>query len=197
MPEPIVRSGKGHGYDEGRKAALTGQGGKGRGGGRKKGDKDKRQRAIDRLMRIGRAPGELPHEFLLRVSQGKEIDHKHIVSVEHCNPDGTPHILPNGERLVTYEQRDTIILPTFEERLDAAKAAAPYYAPRLTSIELLKATPDDDLDQFIELLAAQSGVSVSIVGEGEETEVKISVLANKAGDQPGSHEPDPEPGEPT
>lgn len=44
--------------------------------------------------------GELPHEFLLRVSRGEQIDdHK----------------------------------PAFPERMDAAKAAAPYFAPRLST----------------------------------------------------------------
>lgn len=46
--------------------------------------------------------GILPHEFLLAVSQGHDID---------------------GHR------------PSFVERLDAAKAAAPYYAPKLSSVE--------------------------------------------------------------
>lgn len=46
--------------------------------------------------------GELPHEFLLRVSRGGMVDGRE---------------------------------PTFEERLDAAKAAAPYYAPKLAQIE--------------------------------------------------------------
>jgi len=47
------------------------------------------------------ATGELPHEFLLRVSRGEEVDgHK----------------------------------PSFSERVDAAKVAAPYFAPRLASM---------------------------------------------------------------
>jgi hypothetical protein len=47
------------------------------------------------------AAGELPHEFLLRISRGEPIEgHK----------------------------------PTFSERVDAAKVAAPYYAPKLASM---------------------------------------------------------------
>ena len=49
-----------------------------------------------------KATGELPHEFLLRVVRGEEID-------------GT--------------------IPTFEQRVDAAAVAAPYFAPKLASIE--------------------------------------------------------------
>lgn len=48
------------------------------------------------------ATGELPHQFLLRVSRGGEVDGRE---------------------------------PTFEERLDAAKAAAPYFAPKLAQVE--------------------------------------------------------------
>lgn len=47
--------------------------------------------------------GELPHEFLLRVSR--------------------------GETVAGYT-------PTFNERVDAAKAAAPYYAPKLGSTDV-------------------------------------------------------------
>ena len=46
--------------------------------------------------------GELPHEFLLRIARGEEID-------------GTK--------------------PTFEQRMDAASVAAPYFAPKLAAIE--------------------------------------------------------------
>ena len=56
------------------------------------------------------ATGELPHEFLLRVSRGELIGN---------------HV------------------PTFEERIDAAKAASPYYQPRLAMQEVeVKKTTD-------------------------------------------------------
>lgn len=47
--------------------------------------------------------GELPHEFMLRVMRGEEID---------------------GHT------------PEFKDRMDAAKAAAPYFAPRLASTNI-------------------------------------------------------------
>lgn len=46
--------------------------------------------------------GELPHEFLLRVMRGEEIDGS---------------------------------LPEFKDRMAAAVAAAPYYAPKLSSVD--------------------------------------------------------------
>ena len=60
--------------------------------------------AISRMNTVAREAarrtGELPHQFLLRVARGEEID-------------GT--------------------VPTLNLRVDAAKAAAPYFAPRLAS----------------------------------------------------------------
>jgi hypothetical protein len=47
--------------------------------------------------------GELPHEFLLRVARGEQIDG---------------------------------YAPTFPERVEAAKASAPYFAPKLTATDV-------------------------------------------------------------
>jgi hypothetical protein len=69
------------------------------GAGRKAGARNKRTAAG---IETARANGQLPHEFLCAISQGKEID---------------GHI------------------PTFAERLEAAKAAAPFYAPKLANID--------------------------------------------------------------
>ena len=59
------------------------------------------------------ATGELPHEFLLRVSRGGPI---------------TDVVAREG----IYEAVERT--PTFAERVDAAKAAAPFYAPKLASV---------------------------------------------------------------
>jgi hypothetical protein len=75
-------------------------GGRRDGAGRKPGAVNKiTQRAREAAARTG----ELPHEFLLRISRGEEID---------------------GHT------------PEFAERVDAAKAAAPYYAPRLATSQV-------------------------------------------------------------
>jgi hypothetical protein len=72
-------------------------GGRRQGAGRKTGSLNKiSQRAREEAEKTG----ELPHEFLLRVSRGESID---------------------GHE------------PGFSERIDAAKAAAPYFAPRLST----------------------------------------------------------------
>lgn len=71
------------------------------------------------------------------------------------------------------------VVPTFEQRLDAAKAAAPYYAPRLathtvTGAEGKPLIPDSVEDriaetarrwQFLLDLAARNGVSIQPPGD--------------------------------
>lgn len=66
------------------------------------------------------ASGLLPHEWLLKVSRGEPIEQKRWVVV--YDKDGKE----KSRELVTEEVYAD--LPT---RIDAAKAAAPYYAPRL------------------------------------------------------------------
>lgn len=58
----------------------------------------------------------LPHEWLLKVARGEPVEH-HV---------GTRDA-KTGK--ITYEK--TLIYPDCETRIDAAKAAAPYYAPKL------------------------------------------------------------------
>ncbi|MDR6384947.1 hypothetical protein [Paraburkholderia caribensis] len=89
------------------------RGGKRPGAGRKPGvlpslAKQSRERAL--------ASGELPHEFLLRVARG--IDEFEDSAVK----DGV---------CVTIRRR-----PTFAERVDAAKAAASYFQPRLAQADV-------------------------------------------------------------
>lgn len=89
--------------------------------------------------------GELPHELLLRVSRGERIQHG---VDENDNP--------------------RFIQPTFDERLECAKVAAPYFAPKLTAIEFNKGLTDDELDTLIAELAQEAGAFISFAGEGEE-----------------------------
>ena len=60
------------------------------------------------------AQSELPHVFLLRIMRGEPI------SQFYLNEDG--------------QVVETQWLPSREERIDAAKAAAPYHAPKLQSM---------------------------------------------------------------
>lgn len=116
-------------------------GGKRVGGGRKKG-------ATNRLTRQARIEaaktGELPHEWLLRISRGGAIK-QHRLVVEYYK---------TGERRGKEKSRKWVeedYYPLFTERLDAAKVAASYYAPRIAAV-----TPEGE---------AAKGVTIIIDGQ--------------------------------
>lgn len=88
------------------------RGGKRDGAGRPKGAAN---RMSQKAREAASAGGELPHEFLLRVARGGVIR-------ETVVRDGVQ----------TVEERE----PTLAERMDAAKAAAPFYAPKMASVEM-------------------------------------------------------------
>lgn len=116
-------------------------------GGRPKGSISKIARAA-RLNAI--ATGELPHEFLLRVSRGE------IITRRVVDEDGN----------VTEIREDY----DFPMRIDAAKSAAPYFAPKISTVEVIHGVPDDELDNIIAQLAAQAGINLSADGEESEDE---------------------------
>lgn len=89
------------------------------GAGRKRGSKNTvSKRARDEAA----ASGLLPHEWLLKVARGEPVMHKQwkITYDKQSNEI--------GRELVEIE-----VYADFPTRIDAAKAAAPYYAPRLAT----------------------------------------------------------------
>lgn len=66
--------------------------------------------------------GLLPHEWLLKVSRGEPIEHKRWVVKYDKNGKEV------GRELVTEE-----VYADFPTRIDASKAAAPFYAPKLAT----------------------------------------------------------------
>jgi len=111
--------------------------------------------AMNRLAKEARdkaaATGVLPHEFLLMIVRGEPIFR---IEIEPTT----------GKKIHVQEQYD------FEARRDAAKAAAPYYAPKISTVEVINGVSDNELDQIIERAAAEAGVSLGTSGEGEEDE---------------------------
>ena len=70
--------------------------------------------------------GELPHEFLLRIARGGPVIHKSW-KIKHFK---------QGPRAGEFKSKELIeeeIYPTFSERMEAAKIAAPYFTPKLAS----------------------------------------------------------------
>jgi hypothetical protein len=93
----------------------AGRGGRRPGAGRKKGARNKRTVA---LIAQAQAQGILPHEFLASVARGEPV---------RCSLMDDVTGLPIGEPLLCF--------PSLDQRIDAARAAAPYFAARLASIE--------------------------------------------------------------
>lgn len=97
--------------------------------------------------------GELPHEFLLRVCRGEVVKGWAWDPVKRCAVE-------------VYESAD------LNTRVDAAKACASYFAPKLGAVEITRGViggaNDDELDQLITDLAAQAGINLGLAGESEE-----------------------------
>lgn len=66
------------------------------------------------------ATGMLPHEWLLKVSRGEPIVHRHWDIKYDRSGKEVSRVLVEEE-----------VYADFATRIDAAKAAAPYYAPKL------------------------------------------------------------------
>lgn len=96
------------------------------------------------------ATGLLPHEILLSMARGEPQE------VYVPLPDGTV--------------KRSLVQVDLEQRRDAAKAAAPYYAPKISTVEVISGVGDDELDAIIKGAAAAAGVSLGLDGEGEEDE---------------------------
>lgn len=97
------------------------------------------------------ATGKLPHEILLDMARGEPISRKVF-------DEGT------GTWVVRQEAVDMDMV------LDAAKAGAPYFAPKIATVEVIQGVDNAALDAIIASAAAAAGVSVGSSGEGEETE---------------------------
>lgn len=101
--------------------------------------------------RKAESTGELPHEFLLRIARGEVITRNVIHPV-------------SGKETTIVEEYD------FEARKDAAKAAAPYFAPKISTVEVIKNVDDSELDSIIAELASQTGLGIGTGGEEQEAE---------------------------
>lgn len=97
------------------------------GGGRPKGSLAK---VTAKAREAAMETGLLPHEWLLKVSRGEPVEQKRwkIIYDKQGNE--------KSRELITEE-----VYADFPTRLDAAKAAAPFYAPKL-AVQQVKVGPD-------------------------------------------------------
>lgn len=107
--------------------------------------------SMNRLAREARekaaATGLLPHEILLSMARGEPQKEFRV------DADGNV-----SEKLVSL---------TIDQRMDSAKAAAPFYAPKINSVEVTTGISDADLDQLIASLAAETGLGIGDGGESQ------------------------------
>jgi hypothetical protein len=105
------------------------------------------------------ATGMLPHEILLAMARGEpQIEFK-------VDADGKV-----TERWVSLD---------VEQRKDAAKAAAPYFAPKISTVEIISGVSDADLDAIIAGAAAEAGVSLGTGGEGQTDEAEAPATGKR------------------
>lgn len=74
--------------------------------------RQQRERISAETVEAARATGMLPHEWLLAVMRGEQINHFAYDS--------------DSQEII-----EVIVLPTFADRMEAAKSAAPYFANKL------------------------------------------------------------------
>ncbi len=116
------------------KYRASGKGGYREGAGRRPGSMSKLAKDA---VEAAKASGELPHEFLLRVARGEPIYRTALVG---------------GKEQKILEE------VSVDKRIDAAKGAAPYYAPKISTVEVIHGISDENLDSIIAELAAQTGI---------------------------------------
>jgi hypothetical protein len=103
--------------------------------------------------------GKLPHEILLDMARGIPVEM--LVLDEQT---GKPLRGQDGKEITR------LAIPTLDEMKDAAKAAAPYFAPKISTVEVLAGASEDDLDRLIAVFAAEAGVSLTAGPEGQNGE---------------------------
>jgi hypothetical protein len=109
-----------------------------------------------------RNTGLLPHEILLDMARG--------------NPQPIYEIDEKGD-LVTKGWH----LPDHEQRRDAAKAAAPYYAPKISTVEVTGNMDDEELDRLIAGLATEAGIALGTGREGTQSTHQEGARADGGG----------------
>lgn len=96
---------------------------------------------------MAKATGKLPHEILLDLARGQSI------TQEIIDPE-------------TGEITQRLLTPDLEMIRDAAKAAAPYFAPKISTVEVIQGVSDDELDRIIALAATEAGFNLGAGREG-------------------------------
>lgn len=98
--------------------------------------------------------GALPHELMLGWARGEPRSRK-VPGPDSDKSDPSTWI--------------TEYLPVEPDEMDGcAKAAAPYFAPKMSTVELINGVSDDDLNQLLESAAKEAGFDLAAFGEGTQ-----------------------------
>lgn len=127
---------------------MAGPGGARPGAGAKPGVK----KAMTDLARAeAKLNGILPHEWLLNVVRGEPIEQMYLQDV-----------IDEHGVIIGQEVKTMMVYPPLDMRVDAAKAVAPYYAPRLATQvitlrgreDMLNSMTDEQIEATIKELSA-------------------------------------------
>lgn len=114
-------------------------------------------RELRRIARRAAAPrGMEPHEFLAAIARGDPIEQ--VIT--------TPIIDRDTGVITGYRHDAQDVYPDLELRIDAAKAAAPYYAPRLTPLGVAPSLRDGASgDRFRQLSDHELNAAISLLSD--------------------------------
>jgi len=99
-------------------------------GGRQKGSVN---RLAKEAIEQAKAGGKLPHEWLLDIMRGEPVKQK-VWDIQRDPQTG----LEIGRKL-----KEDTVYPDIDTRVDAAKACAPFFAPKLATQQVSLTGPDD------------------------------------------------------
>lgn len=103
--------------------------------------------------------GKLPHEILLDMARGKPI---HVPKVDKAG-----NVVVDDDGVI---QGHWLVPQTLDEIRSAAVAAAPYFAPKITAVEVLSGASEDELDRIIAQFAAEAGIGIGTSVQGTSGE---------------------------
>ena len=88
--------------------------------------KSAEKKSIEKIVADAKKSGLMPHEILLKAARGECFKVRTCVIVKHKSG-------PNRGEEKERRWVETDYYPTYGEQIEAARSAAPYFAPRLVS----------------------------------------------------------------
>ena len=120
---------------------MAGGGGPRKGAGRPVGAVN---RVAKEAIAAAKAEGILPHEWLLNIVRGEPVEQKRW-KIE----------LDEHGKEISRELVTELVYPDFPVRMDAAKAASPYYAPRLATQTVSVQGGNEAVAEALKLMATR------------------------------------------